>query len=246
MKFTFAKAVVLIALGVLQLQGCSTIEALTGGGDAYLELNKDVFYKFSGKVCLDEKCFQGAGVLPNNPEQYIIDFHASRADFVKIKGCNRTRQLTDEGSHFRFKMTHNDVESDEITCKLRANAFDYRRQLHSFYFVAFEKDEFKLPFKTICDGYTFKRNGIGVCQIGKGQIGKLKFEKKVKIFKGKRCDIDFEYAHGKKVELGRDFRFRQRKHGEYTCGFAEVDPPHRRGHVFILVYEQEIFPKENK
>jgi len=173
-----------IVLTVLLLQGCSTLQELSGGGDAHLMLNKDVFYKFSGKVCLDKKCFQGAGVLPLKEQQFEIDFYAERADFVKIKGCNRSRQLTHEGSHFDFLMTNNNVETDEITCKIRANAFDYKKQLHSFYFIAFEKKEFELPFTTFCDGYTEKRNGLGVCQIGKGQIGKIKFDTKVQLFRG--------------------------------------------------------------
>jgi len=242
----FSALICALAVSSLALQGCSTIKGMIGlGEDTHLDLNAEVFYKFSGKVCYDGTCFNGAGVLPHSDEIYDIKFHAERADFVKIKGCNRTRQLTNEGTSFVFRMKHNEVE-DRISCKIRANAFDFKKQLHSFYFVAFEKHDFKLPFTTICDGYSLKRNGVGVCQIGKGQVGKIKFDMKVKLFKGDRCNIDFEYAPGKPIAIGTDFEFRNREHGEHVCEWVEMEEPYRRGFSYILVYQQEIFPKESK
>jgi len=92
------------------------------------------------------------------------------------------------------------------------------------------------------DGYTKERNGIGACQLGVGQNGLIKFEKNVKLFRGKRGKCPFKF----KYETARDFKLRPEKAGYYRCSFAEIDGEFRMSHVFIKVFAEQIFPKEQK
>lgn len=225
----------LATFALVFLGGCSVLT-----DRVHLKLDEDVLYKYEGMVCdKDNKCFRGVGVLPQK-EKYVLDFEATNADFVQIRSCNRSRKLLDEGRNFEFIMTPNDVERKDISCVIEAQAYDFKKQLHNFYFVAMEREGFDLPHTTICDGFTDRRNGIGACQVGVGQSGKISFDKNVKVFKGDECELDFKWA------VGRDFEFRPEEPGKYVCGFKESQEPFRKAFVHIIVYEQEIFPRPSQ
>ncbi len=230
----------------LVFQGCAS-----PANKVHLDLEEDVFYKHVGKVCdqsessgwssRNEKCFNAVGVLPLR-DKYKIKFYAANADLVKIRGCGRTRQLTKEGDSFKlkdFKLSM--VERDKLSCGyLRVRAFDYDKQMHSYYFIAFRRKTHKLPFTTVCDGYTNKEIGIGACQVGMGQIGLIKFDTKVKLFRDDVCPFKFKWG------VAKDFEFRPKKGGQFACSWTEAQEPYRKGVVYFEIFDQEIFPMEHK
>ena len=233
---TIMTVVALLGLSVA-LSGCAL---LTSESDrVHLTLDVDEDYKYHGSVSVDGgKSWNKGGVfvLPRK-DKHIIRFKATRADYVMFRGCNRSRALENKGDEFQFVMIPNEVESRRVDCWLDVKAFDFKRQMHNYYFIAFEREGFELPFQTICDGYTRNRTGIGACQAGVGQHPKIKTAVKSKLFRGDKCPFKFQW------EVGTDFEFRPEEPGDYVCGFKEVEAPHRLGLVHIKVWSKEIIPR---
>lgn len=239
------------ALALVFLGGCSSSMPA-------IKLNPKVAYKFTGKFCdqANDKCYVGVGTLPERDVQRL-DMYATRADIVRLRSCNRTRQLLKEGTHFEFIMTPNEVEKFMVDCDIKGEAFDLKKELHDFYWAMIERPGYELPVVTHCDGFISgdkdeDPKGIGACQVKK-EVGTalIKFKTNVKVYNDREsCPLEFFYDSRAEnnITVGRDFFVTPDKDVKgdlYKCEFLEQVPPFRKAIVGIRVYEDEIFPKEN-
>lgn len=249
--------------GAFGLQSCKTTLPA-------MKLDPQTEYKFVGKVCdqstgpkfdctecdpyKDKRCFDGVGVIPQHK---VIDLLmlATRADLVRVRTCNRTRQLLYKGDSFNFVVTPNLVEQNLDDCDISGEAFDYKKELHSYYWVMIERKNYELPVETQCDGYVVGTDngaptGVGACQVGQNLSGLIRFKVNTEVLFDKEvCPFKFFYASEKYMTIGRNFYFtpdEKIKGGKYKCTFVEQVPPFRKAIVGIHVFEEEIFPKENK
>lgn len=224
------------------LSSCSTLAAENQ------DLKTDKFYKRDMLVTINGITHEGVAVAPKASK---YDFHIEARgdlDMFLMSSCHKEEQKEkawnvkktvrsglfgwgkkkiDLKREVKFAYYPNSLERDG-DCTMELGGFENRKGRHSWAFIDFESDKYKLPASMNCNGRFIKSNGTTVCQSREGLIQDIRFSEEVLAADNNECgitskkDTKFEFALPK---------------GKCTIIFASTKKPHKFHKLTLLGYE---------
>lgn len=212
------------------------------------ELKTNKFYKRDMIVTINGTTFEGVAVAPMASK---YDFHVeARGDLdmflmtschkeeQKEKGWNVKKKVRsglfgwgskkiDLKREVKFSYIQNSLEKDG-DCTLELGGYENRKGRHSWAFIDFESEKYRLPAKMNCNGRTIKSKGTSVCQSRNGLIQDIEFPEDVIVADNNKCGIVAKKA--------RRFEF-PIPLGKCTAIFASKTLPTKFHKLTLLGYE---------
>lgn len=181
-----------IALGLLALCSCSTLQAVSN------KANPETFYKRDMHITVNQTIGDGAIVVPFGTEYHFEVEAKGKLDLFTFTSCHReiTREKAGEGGIFgdkkKVRIIFHPVEGfeDTRTCPVELGGYEISRGRHSWGFVDFEHPSLKLQARVKCNGKDRTTNGVSVCQARSGLIQEISFSEDVRTSPNPKCPLD--------------------------------------------------------
>lgn len=181
-------------------------------------LKAEIFYKRDMIVKVNGQVFEGAAVLKKAPK---YSFHVEARgdlDLFVMTSCHKEeskesawnvqteiktglfgwgRKKIDKKREVKFDFHPTPLEADG-DCAVELGGYELEKGRHSWAFIDFESENYKLPAFVECNGRAYNSKGVTVCQARSGLAQRITFKKPVDIASND-CGIE---GSGKSFEFG--------------------------------------------
>jgi len=173
------------------------------------KLDSGKFYKRDMIVTVNGKIFEGFAAVPK-AEKYDIHVEArGDLDMFIMTSCHKEeqkerawnvkktirsglfgwgRKKIDLKREVSFSYYPNSLERDG-DCPMELGGYENRHGRHSWAFIDFESEKYKLPAKINCNGRVIESNGTTVCQSRNGLIQDIEFSEEATLADNNDCKI---------------------------------------------------------
>lgn len=196
---------VILLITMIALTACAT----PGYAVENQDLSVDKFYKRDMIVTINGTTYEGVAVAPKASK---YDFHIEARgdlDMFIMSSCHKEeqkerawnvkktvksglfgwgRKKIDLKREVKFSYHPNSLERDG-DCTMELGGFENRKGRHSWAFIDFESDKYKLPATMNCNGRVIKSKGTTVCQSRNGLIQDITFAEEVLVADNNECGI---------------------------------------------------------
>lgn len=234
----------ILVMYLLTISACSSPAV----GSENQDLKSNTFYKRDMMLTINGKVYEGVAVAPMIAK---YDFHVEARgdlDMFLMTSCHKEeqkerawnvkktvktglfgwgRKKIDLRREVTFSYLPNSLERDG-DCTLELGGYENRKGRHSWAFIDFESEKYRLKATMNCNGRTIKSNGTSVCQSRKGLVQDIQFPEDVIVADNNKCGIVSKRA--KRFEIPLPI-------GKCTAIFASTTSPTKFHKLTLLGYE---------
>ena len=128
----------------------------------------------------------GSLVVPRAPNYKFNIESMGKLDLLEFQSCHRVDVKEKAGNKGIFgnsnktNVDYTPVQGieDDGNCDVILSGYSIKGK-HSFGFISFENDRYKLPALVKCNGSTYNSNGVTICQAKEGLIQQIEFTSEV-------------------------------------------------------------------
>lgn len=202
--------------------------------DPAIYYKHDLCFEFSGR----EYCEPTVLPLKNG---YDYKFKGEgRINFFSFTTCSREIGIDENRRKHKVNYVP-DLEKNESNCPSHVAAYS-KKGKHSWNFIAYEQEEFKLKATIHCNGDVVNANGVSVCQSRENLIQKIIFENETLISEGVNGNTD-------RKEPCPKFSSVDKKSYEFLmppreCVYYFIDKKTKAEHILFTIGYEEMAVRE--